>query len=133
MTTYYSAKRNGLYHDAFKEAYDASAFGWPDDAVAVEPGHLEALLAELSTGLVLSAGEDGQPQAVVAVNSIEDVRQAILYYAAQKINPLETELKLDVITVADKKLLTAWIKYRKTVSTLNETPWPVAPDGKDFN
>lgn len=140
---YYSATNNGFYHDAFRELYEASSNGWPDDAVAVPASEYEKLLKGQSVGRIITADSEGQPILVDPVidwkDRAEQQRQSLLLAANAAIADWRTELQLDVISENDRASLIKWMEYIKSLKSLdfsalsNESDytlfkWPVSPE-----
>lgn len=119
---YYSAKNNGFYHDDFRELYEASANGWPDDAVAVSVSEYENLLQGQSVGRIITADSEGQP---ILINPeidwqarAEQQRGDLLSAANVTIADWRTELQLDVINEEDRASLIKWMEYIRNLKSL---------------
>lgn len=140
---YYSAANNGFYHVDFRELYEASANGWPDDAIAVSAADYENLLQGQSAGRIITADSDGQPILTDPVidwqERAEQQRQGLLLAANAAIADWRTELQLDVISENDRASLIKWMEYIKSLKSLdfsalsNESDytlfkWPASPE-----
>lgn len=139
---YYSAERNGFYHNALREIYEASANGWPGDAVNVSAEDYENLLKGQSAGQIITANSGGQPiladQEIDWQDRAEQRRQGLLLAANVAIADWRTELQLDVISESDRASLIEWMEYIRDLKSLvfsgivNETDfnsivWPDQP------
>lgn len=139
---YYSATNNGFYHDAFRELYEASSNGWPDDAVAVPASEYENLLRGQSIGRIITADSEGQPILVDPVidwqDRAEQQRQGLILAANAAIADWRTELQLDVISENDRASLVKWMEYIRNLKSLvfsdivddadyNSIVWPEQP------
>lgn len=120
---YYSATNNGFYHVAFREIYEASANGWPDDAIAVSAADYENLLQGQSAGRIIAADTDGQPILTDPVidwqERAEQQRKNHIATANEITLDWRTELQLNVITDDDRASLTNWMAYIRALKTLD--------------
>lgn len=120
---YYSAKNSGFYHVDLKAVYEASANGWPDDAIAVVAADYENLLLEQSGGRIITAGSEGQPILVDPVidwlNRAEQQRVNLLAVATSTTADWRTELELGVISDKDRAALVIWMAYIRALKTMH--------------
>ncbi|MGC0795459.1 tail fiber assembly protein [Pantoea agglomerans] len=139
---YYSATNNGFYHDAFREVYEASANGWPDDAQQITDELYRSLIEGQASGKMIVAGTNGAP--VLADRLIdwsaraEQQRTDLLTTANSMTADWRTELELGVISDLDRSALVMWMAYIRALKSLdlssvkdeadyNVIAWPESP------
>lgn len=143
INMFYSAKNNGFYCADLRAVYDASANGWPDDAIHVTSADYENLLQGQSAGRIITAGSDGQPILSDPVinwqDRAEQQRKNCIATANETTSDWRTELQLDVITDDDRISLTNWMAYIRALKTLDlsavdseasfdAVDWPAEPE-----
>lgn len=120
---YYSATNNGFYHDAFREVYEASAKGWPDDAQQITDELYRSLIEGQASGKMIVAGTNGAP--VLADRLIdwsaraEQQRTDLLTTANSITADWRTELELGVISDLDRSALVMWMAYIRALKSLD--------------
>lgn len=123
INMFYSAKNNGFYCADLRANYDASANGWPDDAIAVSAADYENLLQGQSAGRIITADSDGQPVLTDPVidwqDRAEQQRKNHIATANEITSDWRTELQLEVITDDDRINLTNWMAYIRALKTLD--------------
>lgn len=139
---YYSATNNGFYHDAFREVYEASANGWPDDAQQITDELYRSLIEGQASGKMIVAGTNGAP--VLADRLIdwsaraEQQRTDLMTTANSMTADWRTELELGVISDLDRSALVMWMAYIRALKSLdlssvkdeagyNMIAWPESP------
>jgi len=140
---YYSAANNGFYHVDFRELYEASANGWPDDAIAVSAADYANLLQGQSAGRIITADSDGQPILTDPVidwqERAEQQRKNHIATANETTADWRTELQLGVISDDEKSALVIWMAYIRALKALDLTAidseaafdaveWPAMPE-----
>ncbi|MEN4562317.1 tail fiber assembly protein [Pantoea agglomerans] len=140
---YYSATNNGFYHVAFREIYEASANGWPDDAIAVSAADYENLLQGQSAGRIITTDSDGQPILTDPVidwqERAEQQRKNHIATANETTADWRTELQLGVISDDEKSALVIWMAYIRALKSLDlsavdseaafdAVEWPAMPE-----
>jgi len=139
---YYSAKTGGFYRQSDRDIYEASANGWPDDAVMVSEDEYKTLFDGQACGRIIAPDDSGRPVLTAPVIDWqakgEQQRQNLLTTASEVTADWRTELQLGMISDEDKDSLIKWISYTKALKSLdldsisdegtfNQIAWPKQP------
>lgn len=137
---YYSASKGGFFIDSFKDNYEKSANGWPEDAVEITYDEHKNLINGQAQGKLIKSDNNGYPilidapapsQEQLSAVAEEELRRLIAE-ATVKIAPLQDAVDLDEATQDEKNELLAWKKYRvllnrTDISKAPEILWPERP------
>ncbi|CAK8742111.1 hypothetical protein SODG_005431 [Sodalis praecaptivus] len=124
---YYSATRNGFYHESMKSIYEDSDNGWPEDAVSVSNELYQSLLEGQSKNKIIKANKNGMPVLVDRsapteeqnISMAESKRSMLLEQATGKIIPLQDAVDLNMATQVEETALLMWKKYRLMLTRLD--------------
>lgn len=120
---YYSAVTGGFYRECDRDIYEASANGWPTDAVMVSVDDYIKLFDGQANGRIIAADDSGRP--VLTDPAIdwqargEQKRQDLLTTASEVTADWRTELQLGMISDVDKASLIEWMAYIKALRSLD--------------
>ncbi|MDI9801768.1 tail fiber assembly protein [Citrobacter koseri] len=137
---YFSPSNCGFYPEEFRKDYEASATGWPEDALEIPYELYESLLAEQQENKVIVAGDNGYPvlQHIEGPTSsqlkeiADENKQVLMMEAAEMIAPLQDAVDLDIATEDETSQWLAWKKYRVLLNRVDtskapEIDWPEKP------
>lgn len=120
---FYSALTGGFYRESDREIYEASAAGWPGDAVLISKIEYRELFEGQASGRTITADDGGRPvltdPAIDWQAQAEHQRQDLLTAANDVTADWRTELQLAMISDEDKASLIEWMAYIKALKSLD--------------
>ena len=131
-TMFYSPSRQGFYPLEWKEDYEQSPAGWPDDAIELDYGYYLSLIDGQNHGRMIKPDENGYP---ILVDPPPPSKEELIQEAARKkeklmiessnlISTLQDAVDLDMATEEEKSKLLAWKRYRVYLNRIDTSAVP---------